>query len=215
MSDKNYSDPNLKIHKIYTRGGDTGQTSLIGGQRVAKDAKRIDTYGTVDELSAFLGSAIVTARELSSTVPTLSKLTVTLVRIQHELFNLGTMLATTPGEAKPSQPKIGQTDIDALETEMDAYNLKLPQLSSFLLPGSSRLSSELHICRTICRRAERLCVALQREEDPDATTAALPVKYLNRLSDALFVFSRLADTAQGADELLWDPNLASSGKLVP
>lgn len=206
MSDKSYSDPNLNIHKVYTRGGDAGQTSLIGGQRVAKDDTRINAYGTVDELSAFIGSAIVTTRSLVSEFSAMTQLEQKLIRIQHELFNLGTMLATPEAAPKSKQPKITQADIDALESEMDTFNDDLPQLTSFVLPGGSRLSAELHLCRTVCRRAERLCVGLQRDEP----NAALPVKYLNRLSDAFFVLGRWADTTQKAPEILWDPNLATS-----
>lgn len=202
MSDQPFDNPRLAINRVYTRQGDAGQTSLAGGQRVPKDGLRISAYGDVDELNAFLGVARVTASEAG-----LVELSAILLRVQHELFNLGSILATLPQDVHPKQARITDADIARLESEMDRCNEELEPLRSFVLPGGSRLNAELHICRTVCRRAERQCVALARVEEvpPEA------VRYLNRLSDALFVWSRWASHGTGAPETLWEPNRSASG----
>ena len=127
--------------------------------------------------------------------------------MQHELFNLGSILATLPEDAHPQQARVTDAEVAQLESEMDRMNEELPPLRSFVLPGADRLNAELHICRTVCRRAERATVALGRVESvpPEA------VRYLNRLSDALFVWSRWASHVAGAPETLWEPNQSSSG----
>jgi cob(I)alamin adenosyltransferase len=198
-----FNEPRLALNRIYTRRGDTGETSLVGGQRVPKDALRIETYGAVDELNAFLGLASVSANERPET----GRLVPILRRIQHELFNLGSILATLPADVHPKQPRVTGADIAQLEREIDEMNESLPALRSFVLPGGSRLNAELHAARTVCRRAERICVALAREEEVPAEA----VRYLNRLSDALFVYSRWASHAAGGPEVLWEPNAAASG----
>jgi cob(I)alamin adenosyltransferase len=128
--------------------------------------------------------------------------------VQHELFNLGSILATRPEDVHPKQARITPAEIERLEKEIDAMNAGLAPLRSFVLPGGSRLNTELHACRTICRRAERIAVALAREEEvpPEA------IQYLNRLSDAFFVWSRWANQQLGVPEVLWEPNEAASGK---
>ena len=202
MSDP-FDKPRIAINRVYTRRGDAGDTALAGGQRVPKDSLRIEAYGTVDELNSFIGIARASAQESAATHP----LAAILLRVQHELFNLGSILATLPDDVHPKQARITQADVAQLETEMDRMNEDLPPLRSFVLPGGSRLNAELHLCRTVCRRAERICVALAREEDiPDEA-----VRYLNRLSDALFVWSRWASHVTGAAETLWEPNRSSSG----
>ena len=130
-----------------------------------------------------------------------------LLRVQHELFNLGSILATLPEDVHPKQARITEAEIARLEAEMDRMNEDLPPLRSFVLPGGSRLNAELHVCRTVCRRAERVCVALARGESVPAEA----VRYLNRLSDALFVWSRWASHVIGAPETLWEPNQSTSG----
>jgi cob(I)alamin adenosyltransferase len=127
--------------------------------------------------------------------------------VQHELFNLGSILATLPEDVHPKQPRVTGAEIDRLEREIDEANAVLAPLRSFVLPGGSRLDAELHICRTVCRRAERLLVGLAREESVPEEA----VRYLNRLSDALFVWSRWANHRLGAAETLWAPNAAASG----
>ena len=206
MSKQPFDEPRLAINRVYTRRGDQGETSLAGGQRVPKDGPRIEAYGTVDELNSFLGAARVTATELAATEARLSLLVAILLRIEHELFNLGSILATLPEDVHPKQARVTDAEVAQLESEMDRMNEELPPLRSFVLPGGSRLNAELHICRTVCRRAERATVALGRVESvpPEA------VRYLNRLSDALFVFGRWASHVTGAPETLWEPNQSSS-----
>jgi len=197
-----FEEPRLAINRVYTRRGDRGETSLAGGQRVPKDGPRIEACGTVDELNSFVGAARVTASELAAT-----EVAAILLRVQHELFNLGSILATLPEDAHPQQARVTDAEVAQLESEMDRMNEGLPALGSFVLPGADRLSTELQICRTVCRRAERATVALGRVESvpPEA------VRYLNRLSDALFVWSRWASQVAGAPETLWEPNQSSSG----
>ena len=187
---------------IATKRGDSGQTGLIGGSRVSKADVRVEAYGTVDELNSFVGLARASAAEAG-----LAPLSEILLRVQHELFNLGSILATLPEDVHPRQPRVTAREITRLEEEMDRMNQDLEPLRSFVLPGGSRLNAELHVCRTICRRAERLVVTLARGENvpPEA------VQYLNRLGDALFVWSRWASYQTGSAETLWDPNRAASG----
>lgn len=203
MSDETYRDPQLAINRVYTRKGDTGKTSLVGGQKVPKNALRIDSYGTVDELNSFVGAA-----RLSAIDHDFSELSDTLLRVQHELFNLGSILATLPADIGAFMPRVTMRDVRALEESIDQHNQDLPALRSFVLPGGNRLSVELHQCRTICRRAERLVVALDGEETVDPAAIA----YLNRLSDAFFVWSRWAAVKGNSEELLWQPNQSSSAQ---
>jgi cob(I)alamin adenosyltransferase len=208
VAERTFDDPRIALNRIYTRGGDKGETALAGGQRVPKDSARIEAYGTVDELNAILGLACVTCGEESTRALGLGTLMDILRRVQHELFNLGSQLATLPKDIHPKQARITPAEIGQLEHEIDAMNQELPPLRSFVLPGGTRLNAELHVARTVCRRAERLTVALSRVEEtpPDA------VRYLNRLSDALFVWSRWASHVQGVAEVLWEPNRAASGQ---
>ena len=202
MSHTKFDQPRIALNRIYTKTGDQGETHLAGGQRVAKDSLRIECYGTVDELNAFVGMACVSAQEA---VPPLAAI---LRRVQHELFNLGSILATRPEDVHPKQARITPVEIEQLEKEIDQANAELAPLRSFVLPGGSRLNTELHACRTICRRAERAAVRLARAEQipPEA------VQYLNRLGDAFFVWSRWANHMLGISEVLWEPNQAASGQ---
>jgi cob(I)alamin adenosyltransferase len=202
MEHPTFNEPRIALNRIYTRRGDRGDTSLVGGQRVPKDALRIECYGTVDELNAFIGVASISA---TGSLPVLAS---TLRRVQHELFNLGSILATLPEDVHAKQPRVTDVEIQQLETEMDAMNEHLPALRSFVLPGGSRLSADLHVCRTVCRRAERAAVTLAREESVPEEA----VRYLNRLSDALFVWSRWANHQLGIAEVLWEPNQAAAGQ---
>jgi len=192
---ESFDKPRLAINRVYTRTGDTGLTSLAGGQRLPKNDPRIEAYGTVDELNSFIGLA----RESSRDLPELAEI---LKRVQHELFNLGSLLATLPEDIHPKQARITVADSEQLEREIDRMNEELPALRSFVLPGGSRINAELHICRTICRRAERVCLTAQADADG--------IRYLNRLSDALFVWSRWASHRLGVPETLWEPNQAAS-----
>jgi len=174
-------------------------TRLAGGEVVAKNSARIECVGAVDELNATVGLAAVTVAELGQEKPGLARLQAVLQRIQHELFNLGSLLATLPEDIGPDQPRIKIEQVLRLEREIDAVNGESPGLESFLLPGGSRLGAELHLARTVCRRAERRAVALAAEEELPGEA----LQYLNRLSDALFVWSRWANRVLGAPETSW------------
>jgi cob(I)alamin adenosyltransferase len=182
-----------KISKIYTRGGDRGQTSLGGGQRVDKDDARIEAYGTVDELNSALGVAL--AGGLAERLDT------ELTRIQNELFHLGSDLCILEADKeKMPVPQIDQRHIDTLEALLDELTAEVGPLENFILPGGSHGAAHLHIARTVCRRAERRLVTLARDEP----VGALTVNYLNRLSDALFVMARYENKQRGVSDTLWD-----------
>jgi cob(I)alamin adenosyltransferase len=207
-SEKPFHEPRgIALNRIYTKRGDAGETSLVGGQRVQKDAARIEAYGTVDELNAFVGNAAVSCTEANQDGK-LDPLGRILLRVQHELFNLGSILATEPEDVHPKQPRVTNVEIEQLEREIDWMNQELPTLRSFVLPGGTRLNADLHVARTVCRRAERLVVSLSHE----ASVPQEAVQYLNRLSDALFVWSRWVNHRLGVAEVLWEPNRAASGQ---
>ncbi len=208
MSEQIFNEPRIALNRIYTRRGDAGQTQLAGGQVLSKDDLRIECYGTVDELNAFVGAARTTAEELGTRENRLTEFAVILKRVQHELFNLGSILATLPDDVHPKQARITPEEIAQLEREMDRANEELQPLRSFVLPGGSRLDAELHICRTVCRRGERLLVRLHAGQPVPAEA----IQYLNRLSDAFFVWSRWANHVLGAPETLWEPNQAASAQ---
>lgn len=199
-----FQEPGLALNRIYTKRGDRGETALVGGQRLAKDALRIECYGTVDELNAHIGVSCVQAQADERTAP----LAAILIRVQHELFNLGSILATMPEDVGPKQPRVTDEDVRQLEREIDSMNEGLPALRSFVLPGGCAPNAQLHVCRTVCRRAERLTVALGRQESVPAEA----VRYLNRLSDALFVWSRWVNLQLAAPEVLWEPNRSATGQ---
>lgn len=203
MEDTIFREPSLALNRIYTKRGDAGDTALVGGQRLPKDAPRIDCYGTVDELNSFIGTACVEAGNDARTAP----LAGILLRVQHELFNLGSILATMPEDVGPQQPRVTDADVLQLEREIDEMNAELPELRSFVLPGGTALNAHLHVCRTVCRRAERLTVSLARDESVPVEA----VQYLNRLSDALFVWSRWVNLKMELPEVLWQPNQSATG----
>lgn len=209
MDENKFREPRLVLSRIYTRRGDTGETSLVGGQRAPKNALRIECYGTVDELNAFVGAACVSLQQGLTSVPQLGPLDPILRRVQHELFNLGSILATLPQDVGPRQPRVTGAESEWLERDIDSMNAPLPALKSFVLPGGTRLNADLNICRTVCRRAERLVVALAHAEEvpPDA------MRYLNRLSDAFFVWSRWVNYVSGMEEVLWSPNESASARV--
>jgi cob(I)alamin adenosyltransferase len=190
----------VRLNRIYTKAGDGGDTRLVGGQKVRKDALRIEAYGTVDELSACIGLARTALTEPNAPAQA-DALARVLARIQNELFNLGSDLATLPADRRPQQPVIEARHITALEHEIDGWNAALPELRSFVLPGGGRVASYLHLARTVCRRAERHIVKL-RDAEPIGEHA---LAYVNRLSDALFVMGRHAARLYGESEPLWEP----------
>lgn len=175
-----------RLSKIYTRTGDDGSTGLGDGSRVAKDSLRVEAYGTVDEANSAIGVALA-ANNVPSDVRDL------LTTVQHQLFDLGGELCI-PGHAA-----IFDADVDALERQMDNFNEDLPPLKEFILPGGGEAAARCHLARTIVRRAERATVALSRQE----AVRAEAIRYLNRLSDLLFVLSRVLARADGQGEVLW------------
>ena len=179
--------------KIYTKSGDKGQTSLIGGTRVLKSDQRIEAYGTVDELNSYIGllrdQAInINRKEL-------------LIEIQDRLFTIGSSLASDPEKSKVKIPDLFETDIELLENEMDKMDELLPPMKFFVLPGGHQSVSFCHLARTVCRRTERLVIRLSQNEFVDD----LVIKYLNRLSDFIFVLSRLMAQELNAEEIPWKP----------
>ncbi len=192
----------MRITKVYTRTGDAGQTRLAGGQQVWKDSLRVEAYGAVDELNAVVGVVRSFAADRIGTSQAVTRLDRELDRVQHKLFDVGSLLATAPGQRFENMPTVAQGDIDRLEQLMDSCQEELTPLKEFILPGGGKIGSLLHQARTVCRRAERDCVRLAREEPIDPVL----VIYLNRLSDALFVLARWISQALGEPEILWQRN---------
>jgi cob(I)alamin adenosyltransferase len=189
----------VRLTKIYTRTGDAGDTALVGGERVPKDDVRIEAYGTVDELNACIG--LVRERNASSDLgEARSKVDTLLERVQQQLFNLGASLATRPESRWPGQPSVTAADIIWLETSMDEMNASLPKLKSFVLPGGGPVGSMCHLARTVARRAERRILTLQRAQGIEPED----LKYVNRLSDLLFVLGRWVAKQHGEAETLWE-----------
>ncbi|MBA4057302.1 MAG: ATP:cob(I)alamin adenosyltransferase, partial [Marivirga sp.] len=174
--------------KIYTKTGDQGTTALFGGKRLSKADLRIETYGTVDELNSHVG--LVRDQEVNQ------KRKPVLIEIQDRLFTIGSNLATEPGNDKVKIPMLSESDIEFLEKEIDAMDDELPPMRSFVLPGGHPSVSHCHIARTVCRRAERITISLSSHEK----VQPLVIKYLNRLSDYLFVLSRKMSHELGAEE---------------
>ena len=210
MSETTFNEPRVALNRIYTKTGDTGETKLVGGQKVPKDDLRIECYGTVDELNSFVGLARTSLESFSPAAVPLARLAEILKRVQHELFNLGSILATVPKDVHEKQPRITEVEVEQLEKEIDEANEHLEPLRSFVLPGGSRVDAELHVCRTVCRRAERLLVSLAH----DTVVPDEAFQYLNRLSDAFFVWSRLANHVMQKTETVWQPNAAASGQAT-
>ncbi len=182
----------VRLTRIYTRGGDQGETSLGDGSRVSKLDPRLRAYGAVDELNAVVGLAVAAAPP--------APIEAALTRVQNELFDLGADLSV-PGEVE-GRLRIEQSQIDALEADCDRWNAELPELKSFILPGGTELAARLHVARTVCRRAEREAIAAAQEVE----LSPLALVYLNRLSDLLFILARAANA--GADEPLWKPGMS-------
>tara|TARA_B100000287_G_scaffold415870_1_gene449945 strand:+ start:203 stop:820 length:618 start_codon:yes stop_codon:yes gene_type:complete len=205
MTNKKYKDPTFTISKVYTKTGDSGKTSLVGGQKVLKSNIRINAFGEIDELNSVVGICV---EELKLQKYDFSKLIQSLHRVQNDLFNLGTILATEPEDMVATMPRITLEDIQVLENEIDLANKNLANLNSFVLPGGSKINAFLHLARTVCRRCERVCCGLYEEEKIDKVV----ISYLNRLSDAFFVWSRLVAKSLNHDEHTWNPNKGSSAK---
>ena len=185
------ADEPVRLTRIYTRGGDAGETSLGDGSRVSKLDPRIAAFGTTDELNSLIG--VVLAGDCPA------ELRGPLGRIQNELFDVGADLCV-PLEVE-GRLRVEQAMVDQLEASCDAFNEDLPELKSFVLPGGTAASAGLHVARTVCRRAERETLVAAREHDVNPLVAV----YLNRLSDLLFILARAANALAGADEPLWKP----------
>ncbi len=189
----------MRITKVYTRTGDAGQTRLAGGQQVWKDCLRVEAYGTVDELNASIGLVRAMNADAITTSPASTQLEEDLRWVQNKLFDVGSILATSPGQTFANMPTVTAKDVTKLERMIDRCQEDLAPLKEFILPGGGKVSATLHQARTICRRAERICIRLTREETVEAELN----KYLNRLSDALFVLARWVAKTQGEPEFLW------------
>jgi len=181
------------MSKIYTKTGDLGSTSLVGGTRLRKDHEKIEAYGTVDELNAWIG-VLADAKENSGRIEILRE-------IQDRLFTIGAELASETEQNKRKLPDLFEADVTLLETEMDTMNEEIPTLRAFVLPGGHSTVSFAHVARTVCRRAERQVIRLSALE----TVNPLIIIYLNRLSDYLFVISRKITQEQNSPEIAWKP----------
>lgn len=179
--------------KIYTKGGDKGQTSLVGGSRISKDHDKIEAYGTVDELNAWIG--------VLADAPENQEKREILKEIQDRLFTIGAELASEPEQNRKKLPELFEEDIELLEKQIDLYTESIPPLRAFVLPGGHTLVSFAHVARTVCRRAERQAIRLSNIEPVNP----MIIKYLNRLSDYLFVLSRKITQELNAPEVTWKP----------
>ena len=182
--------------KIYTKKGDDGTTGILGGVRLPKHHLRIESYGTVDELNSFTGLL----RDHLSDEAQVAE----LVRIQEQLFTIGSHLASDPEKNRMKLPDLFDEDVEHLERRMDEMDARLPEMRSFVLPGGHPAVSTAHVCRCVCRRAERLCVALAENEKVDPVI----LRYLNRLSDYFFMFSRQLTQQLGVTEIPWKPRMS-------
>jgi len=198
----------ISITRVYTRTGDKGTTALVGGKRVPKDSPRIATYGTIDELNSILGLARVFNEERLAEGEKHRWLDEVFRRLQNQLFDLGSELATPPDADYEGMFRVGDAEVKELETLMDRCQKDLEPLKSFVLPGGGRISGFLHQCRTVCRRAEREILALSRVEP----IGEAPLRYVNRLSDVFFVLSRWVGRHLGEREYLWERGLQSHAR---
>ena len=198
----------ISITRVYTRMGDKGTTALVGGKRVPKDSPRIAAYGTIDELNSALGLARVFNEERLAEGDKHRWLDEVFRRLQNQLFDLGSELATPEDAVYEGMFRIGDAEVKELEQLMDRCQKDLEPLKSFTLPGGGRIGGFLHLCRTICRRAEREVLALSRVEP----IGEAPLRYVNRLSDLFFVLSRWVGKQLGEREYLWERGLASHAR---
>lgn len=201
----------IRLSRIYTRGGDKGLTSLVGGERVAKDSRRLEAYGTIDELNSVIGIVRTFLPDCrAGFAADYDWYGEMLRRIQNELFDVGSELATPPTAEYAGMHRVSEAEVAALEREIDRMNEELEELKSFTLPGGGKLNAFLHLARTVCRRAERVCWALSRQEQVNPQL----IIYVNRLSDHLFVQSRWVAKRLGEPEFLWDRGLRLQPKAA-
>ena len=197
----------FRIDRVYTRSGDSGETGLVGGARVPKHSPRVSSYGEVDELNSFIGLL------KSGLTPETGELFDVLEFIQQELFDLGSELATPPESEYSGMIKIGSEHVLRLEKLCDFYGAGLPELQSFILPGGSHVAAYCHICRSVCRRAERKLTEMiyASSERPDDKVPSFVLQYLNRLSDLFFIFARWSLKVENRVAPLWE----RGGKPLP
>lgn len=198
----------VRITRVYTRTGDKGETALVGGKRVPKDSPRIEAYGTIDELNSIVGLARVFNEERLQEGEAHRFLDEVLRKIQDELFDLGSELATPPDFTYEGMYRVGEREVKRLEEIIDQCQKDLDPLKSFVLPGGGKIGGYLHQCRTVCRRAEREILRLSRVEQ----LSEWPLKYVNRLSDLFFVLSRWVGKRLGEKEYLWQRGLKERPK---
>jgi cob(I)alamin adenosyltransferase len=198
----------IRITKVYTRTGDKGFTKLVGGKKVAKDATRVEAYGTIDELNSVIGLARVFNDELKDSLKASQQLDDIFRLLQNQLFDVGSELATPSDFSYEGMFQVGETEVKGLEQTIDQLQKDLEPLNSFILPGGGKVGGFLHQARTVCRRAERDILRLSREEE----LSPWPLKYVNRLSDLLFVMSRWVSKNLGEPEYLWERGLRGHDK---
>jgi cob(I)alamin adenosyltransferase len=202
----------ISITRVYTRLGDGGETALVGGRRVTKDSPRIVAYGTIDELNAVVGLVrVFNAERMKTRGPRRKRhewLDATLRKVQNQLFDVGSELATPPDAAYEGMFRVGEGEVTELERIMDGCQKDLTPLKSFVLPGGGRIQGFLHQARTVCRRAERELLALSRVEP----VGEWPLRYVNRLSDLFFVLGRWVGKHMGEKEYLWERGLSAHGR---
>jgi len=202
LPNKKYNNPNITISKVYTKKGDKGKTELIGKKNVYKDDIRVKAYGELDELNVIVGGCCQKLSEIKSKNIKLKTLNQEMIVVQNEIFNLGNMLATVDEVMMENMPQINQDNLNNLEKKINFYNKKLPNLSSFVLPGGSEINIWFNLARTVSRRCERTIVEIHKKEP----VSDIVLKYINRLSDAFFVWGRWINFNLKIDEELWNPN---------
>ena len=200
MKNKTFKNPKISINKVYTKSGDRGYTHLAGGKKILKSDLRVDVYGELDELNSIIGLCYEELK-LCKNIK-LDSLDLILLKLQHQIFNLGNMFATD--KLTDAAPQITIKDIENIEGNIDKYNNDLNDLNSFVLPGGNKLNAYLHLARTVTRRVERRLVNLSTQEQ--FNEFKIELIFLNRLSDALFVWSRWVIKVLNDDETLWNPN---------
>ena len=186
--------------KIYTKKGDQGETCLVSGEKVPKSHFRLESYGTLDELNSVIGVAVSHIHQSDKKKELLADLNDILFQVQNDLFNIGSQLACADPELQKKLPNISEKDITKQEIKIDELTDKLPPLKNFILPGGSLVSSQMHVARTVSRRAERICIKLR---DDGTSVDPLLIQYLNRLSDLLFVAARYCNQVEGIKEVEW------------
>jgi len=195
----NSKQSNIRINKVYTRTGDSGQTRLVDGSKCYKDDLRVESYGTIDELNSCLG--LCSELLIDENTKLFSEIIDFIYQVQNKLFNMGTQIAMPQTKQENDFPRLNASDVTGLENEIDKRNKDLSELTSFILPGGCKIAANFHIARNVCRRAERRLVSLHKNTPVEMVN----LQYLNRLSDLLFVWSRYITISLNLDEKYWSP----------